>query len=118
MSKNIAKQIIMGSNYWVLNKCLVKYLGLETAFFLSNLCEADTIFETDEEGWFFQTIDKIHEISGLTRRQQEYSIKVLLDKKIIEYKKKGVPQRRYFRINYGELLKYLEIHTESRIQVK
>ena len=118
MSNNIAKQIMMGSNYWVLNKCLVKYLGLEPAFFLSNLCEADTLFESDEEGWFFQTIDKIQEISGLTRRQQEYSMKVLLDKNLIEYKKKGIPQRRYFRINYNEFLKYLEVHTESKIQIK
>ena len=52
MTEILAKNILMGSSYWVLNKTLVAILGLDTAFFLSNLAEAESLFQS-KDGWFF-----------------------------------------------------------------
>ena len=32
----LIKELLMSSNYWVLNKTIVKEFGIETAFLLSN----------------------------------------------------------------------------------
>lgn len=92
------KELLMSSSYWVLNKSVVKSLGIETAFFLTNLVEADKLL-ADDDGWFYQTIDTIEEITTLTRRKQESSIKILIERDILLQKNKGIPMKRYFKLN-------------------
>ena len=92
------KELLMSSSYWVLNKSVVKSLGIETAFFLTNLVEADKLL-ADDDGWFYQTIDTIEEITTLTRRKQESSIKILIERGILLQKNKGIPMKRYFKLN-------------------
>ena len=49
MEKSSIKQLLMASNFYILNKHLVKTLGIETAFFLTALVEADEIL-ADKNG--------------------------------------------------------------------
>ena len=82
-----------------MNKQIVKTLGIEPAFLLTILIEASDGL-ADEEGWFYQTIEKIGELTGIGRHKQDKIIKDLIESKILEQKNKGVPCKRYFKINY------------------
>ena len=99
MQEKTFKQLLMSSNYYTLNKQIVKELGIESAFLLTILIEASDGL-SDNEGWFYQTIDKIGELTGLGRHKQDKIIKELIDLKILEQKNKGVPCKRYFKVNY------------------
>ena len=90
----------MSSNYYTLNKQIVKSLGIESAFLLTILIEASDGL-SDDEGWFYQTIEKIGELTGIGRHKQDKIIKDLIELKILEQKNKGVPCKRYFKINYS-----------------
>ena len=100
MQDKTFKQLLMSSNYYTLNKQIVKSLGIESAFLLTILIEASDGL-SDDEGWFYQTIEKIGELTGIGRHQQDKIIKDLIELKILEQKNKGVPCKRYFKINYS-----------------
>jgi len=100
----LVKELLLSSNFWVLSKPIVKEFGLETAFILSNLAEAESIL-SDEEGWFYQTADTIEEITGLSNHKQTISIKQLIECGALEQKNKGVPMKRFFKINYETIQK-------------
>lgn len=99
MQEKTFKQLLMSSNYYTLNKQIVKELGIESAFLVTILIEASDGL-ADNEGWFYQTIEKIGELTGLGRHKQDKIIKELIDLKILEQKNKGVPCKRYFKVNY------------------
>ena len=99
MQEKTFKQLLISSNYYTLNKQIVKELGIESAFLLTILIEASDGL-ADNEGWFYQTIEKIGELTGLGRHKQDKIIKELIDLKILEQKNKGVPCKRYFKVNY------------------
>ncbi|WP_339017671.1 hypothetical protein HUW83_06475 [Fusobacterium animalis] len=99
MQEKTFKQLLMSSNYYTLNKQIVKELGIESAFLLTILIEASDGL-ADNEGWFYQTIEKIGELTGIGRHKQDKIIKELIDLKILEQKNKGVPCKRYFKVNY------------------
>ena len=99
MQEKTFKQLLMSSNYYTLNKQVVKTLGIEPAFLLTILIEASDGL-ADEEGWFYQTIEKIGELTGIGRHKQDKIIKDLIESKFLEQKNKGVPCKRYFKINY------------------
>ena len=107
MKKHLSKQIILSGNYWVLNKTVMKELGLETAVILSVFADAEEMLG-DKEGWFFQTIETIEEITTLSRHKQNIAIKSLKDLGVLEQQNKGQPMKRYFRINYNKLTNLIE----------
>ena len=62
----------------------------------------------DTDGYFYSTIADLQESTGLTRYQQDRAIKSLAEINLIECCKKGIPARRYFRVNNDiELLRQL-----------
>ena len=99
MQEKTFKQLLMSSNYYTLNKQIVKEIGIESAFLLTILIEASDGL-ADEEGWFYQTIEKIGELTGIGRHKQDKIIKELIELKILAQKNKGVPCKRYFKVNY------------------
>lgn len=93
------KEILLGSKYWVLNKDIVREFGLQTGFILSLLAEADELL-SDDDGWFFQKADDLELLSGLSSHLQTKSINKLKSLGILEQMNKGVPMKRYFKLNY------------------
>lgn len=114
MTEILAKNILMGSSYWVLNKTLVAILGLDTAFFLSNLAEAESLFQS-KDGWFFQTKDTMESISGLSRHKQDACIKQLKELDFIKLELRGMPSKRWFRLNKLNILNSMAKY-ESKYQ--
>ena len=101
----------MSSNYYSLNKQIVKSLSIESAFLLTILIEASDGL-SDDEGWFYQTIEKIGELTGIGRHKQD---KDLIELKILEQKNKGVPCKRYFKINYSMIEDLVFFNPQTRL---
>lgn len=106
MNKILVKQMLMSSSYWVLNKDVVKALGIETALLLSVFAEAETNL-ADDEGWFYQTAPAIEELTGLTNHKQTKAINQLIELGILSQINKGMPMKRYFKLNYEKVLEVL-----------
>lgn len=102
MNKPLVKQLLIGSNYWVLNKTVVETFGLETAFILSNLAEAESMM-ADEDGWFYQTSETLEKITGLSKYKQDKSIKQLEDAGILIKDVRGMPAKKYFKLDFEKL---------------
>ena len=102
MEKQMVKHFLLSKNFWVLNKHLVKTLGIETAFLLSVFADADERL-SDSEGWFYQTVETIEGITTLNRYKQDLAIDLLIEKGVLEKTHKGMPRKRYFRIDSERL---------------
>ena len=115
MEKSSIKQLLMASNCYILNKHLVMTLGIETAFFLTALVEADEIL-ADKNGWFYQTIPQIEKMTGLTKHKQTNCINELLILGILLQENKGMPMKRYFKLDYEKIAKLLSFHKKDNSQ--
>ena len=107
METRKAKDILLKEGYFIINKKLVKILGLEETFLLINLIEGENLLKT-KNGWFFQTFKFLEELTGLSRRKQEKAINKLVEIGIIMKKNMGVPCKRYFKINMERLEEVLK----------
>jgi len=102
MQERTFKQLLMSSNYYTLNKQVVKTLGIEPAFLLTILIEASDGL-ADNEGWFYQTIETLEELTGLSRHKQNKIIQDLIEAKILFQENRGTPCRRFFKISFQEI---------------
>jgi len=110
---NLAKQLLLSKNYWIINKDIVKNIGLEATFLLGILIDGEEQFEP-KDGWFFQTTKKIKELSTLTQYKQNKAFNKLEELNFIQKKVKGLPAKRYIKINYNVIEKYFKkIETEK-----
>lgn len=114
--KVLVKQLLLTENFWILSKPLVKMYGIETAFVISALSEAEKMF-ADKNGWFFQTKDTLEEFTGLSRYKQDQAIDQLIEAKVLKKDVRGIPAKRYFKFDYKELsnqfVKVLHTTTEK-----
>lgn len=111
------KRLLMSSNYFVLNKQLVRILGIETAFLLSTFVEADETL-SDSNGWFYQTALTIEEITGLSNHKQSKCIEQLISLGILLQENKGMPMKRYFKLNYEKISEILEDEKNSKPSIE
>lgn len=61
----------------------------------------------DLNGWFYKTIGDFNEELALSRCQQDTAINILLKHKLIKKRKKGIPPKRYFKINIKCIVEFL-----------
>lgn len=111
MSEILTKQILLGSSYIVINKTVLKIFGYETALFLSTLAEAETLL-SDDDGWFYQTIDTIEGLTGLSRFKQERCIEQLEEFSIIKKEVRGLPAKRFFKLDYEIIQTLIESYLQ------
>ena len=114
MQERTFKQLLMSSNYYTLNKQLVKTLGIEPAFLLTILIEASDGL-ADNEGWFYQTIETLEELTGLSRHKQNKIIQDLIEAKILFQENRGTPCRRFFKISFQEIENLVFKKTETSL---
>ena len=114
MQERTFKQLLMSSNYYTLNKQIVKTLGIEPAFLLTILIEASDGL-ADDEGWFYQTIETLEELTGLSRHKQNKIIQDLVEAKILIQENRGTPCRRYFKISFQEIENLVFKKTETSL---
>jgi hypothetical protein len=82
---------------------LARFLGsVKAAILLCQLLYWHGKGEDDPE-WFFKTIEELYEETGLTRYEQDSAIRKCKKRGFIEVRKKGIPSKRYFRVNLERL---------------
>ena len=114
MQERTFKQLLMSSNYYTLNKQIVKALGIEPAFLLTILIEASDGL-ADDEGWFYQTIETLEELTGLSRHKQNKIIQDLIETNILIQENRGTPCRRFFKISFQEIENLVFKKTETSL---
>ena len=102
MEKNSIKQLLMSNGFYVLNKKIVKIFGIESAFMLTTLVESSDSL-ADDDGWFYKTAPALEEETGLSGHKQSKILEVFLLLGILEQENKGMPMKRYFKINYQKI---------------
>lgn len=101
-------QLISTKNYITLNKDLIKLLGIEEAIILGELASEYEYWENKnqlEEEYFYSTIENIENNTTLSEHKQRKALNNLKEKGIIDLKIKGMPAKRYIKINQDNVLK-------------
>lgn len=104
------KQLLGQNSFFVLNKQLIKKLGIHETLLLSAFIDADALFGTD---WFYQTIETIEELTTLNRSQQDKAISCLIKHGMLEKKLMGMPNKRHFKINKSNITNMIVISDEQ-----
>lgn len=98
----------------VVNKNLAKNIGLCEAILYSELISRYSYFEErdslDSDSCFYNTVEDLEEGTTLSDYQQRKAIKTLVNLKLLSVKLKGLPAKRYFKMNFDTelILKYLK----------
>lgn len=96
-------KLLNPDNTVTLNRPLAHALGTNEAIVYSALIAKHSYYGQhemlDADGYFYSTIADLQESTGLTRYQQDSAIKNLTEVNLIECCKKGIPSRRFFRVN-------------------
>ena len=99
--------LIASNNYIVVNKDVLQKLGVYPAIMLGELAgEYNYFSKTGElvDGMFYSTIENIQSNTTLSRHQQTEAISKLKELGILEVAVKGIPAKRYFRLNENKLI--------------
>lgn len=112
-SKNNWISLLLDNNgYIVLNKVLIKTIGLETTVLLGELISEYNYYEKTNEltnkEWFYSTQQNITENTGLTRYSIDESIKKLTKLHYIETRIMGMPSKKYYKIDFKTIEKTIK----------
>ena len=99
--------LIASNNYIVVNKEVLQKLGVYPAIMLGELAsEYNYYSKTGElvDDMFYSTIENIQSNTTLSRHQQNEAISKLKELGILEVVVKGIPAKRYFKLNENKLI--------------
>lgn len=102
-------QLLASRNYIALNKDLIKLLGLEEAIIFGELASEHSYWverEQIEDGYFYSTIENIEEHTTLSAHKQRKALKNLQNMNLIDVKVKGIPAKRYIKINEEQVIEF------------
>ena len=109
--------LIKSKGYIVVSKELAKEIGLNETIILAELISQYQYFkdkgELDEQGYFYCTIDKMENNTTLDREKQDKAIKNLINRNLIKKERKGLPAKRYFKINETNITKLFFTHKDK-----
>lgn len=100
--------ILANSNYIVVNKNIMKVLGLNEAVLIGELSAEYLYWEKSgqlEDNYFYSTRENIEEQTMLSAYQQRLTLDNLINNNIITMKQKGMPLRTWYTINEESLFK-------------
>jgi len=98
----------VGEFYIYVSKWVVKRFDANTAIFLSYLADAEYERKRND-GWFRVGVDEVEEETGFSYYLQAKAIKKLEEAGILEHKNMDLPQKRFFKFNYEQLKKMMEV---------
>lgn len=94
--------LIASNNFIVLNKTLISLLGIDEALILGELASEYDYWLGQgkvDDGWFFSTVENIERNTTLSKYKQKKALENLQQKGLISLKIKGIPAKRYVKIN-------------------
>lgn len=105
-------ELLSNTGYIIVNKTLIKRIGLHEALMLGELCSEYSYWKNtgklDEEGYFFSTRENIEENIGLSSFQQRKAMTTLKELGIIEEITKGLPAKNYYRIVESKIAEIMD----------
>ena len=109
----ILASLLSSSKYIIVNKDLIKILGLNESVILGELCSEYTYWENTnqlmDDGYFYSTRENIENNTGINAHYQRIAMKNLEQKGIISLKKMGIPCKIYYKINEEAVVEYLKM---------
>lgn len=104
--------LISSKNYIAVNKTLVRKYGLIEAILLGELASESEYWEQEgqktEDGFFYSTVANVEEATTLSDSQQRKAITSLKEKGVLDISIRGLPAKRFFKLNEQMLLEILE----------
>lgn len=94
---DIIKNLLGSENTMAYSKILANAIGLKEAIVYS--CLLSKSAEKDSKGYFCYTIKDLQIDTTLTKAQQDRVIQNLVNLGLILCERKGLPAKRYFKIN-------------------
>lgn len=104
-------ELIANSNFIAVNKVLAKKIGLEESILMGELASEYTYWQNQgqlQDGFFFSTIENIEENTTLNRYRQDKAMKTLKSLELVEVVLKGIPAKRFIKINEKKLIEILD----------
>lgn len=98
--------ILAGDSFIIYNKEFAKRHGVEPAVLLGAMCGYQKGFRNE---YFYREQNKILDDTGLTVYSLRSSIKVLQELGIIEYEKRGMPAKYYYKVNAEKLERVVDL---------
>ena len=112
--------LLASDNFIVINRDLLKRYGLNVALMLCELASEYNYYKKEgkleEDGMFFSTIENIADKTGLSRYQQAEALKALDQMGLVKTIVKGIPAKRYFKLEIEELANKLANNSQSSLQ--
>lgn len=109
----ILSSLLSSSKYIIVNKDLIKILGLHEAVILGELCSEYSYWESVNQlvndEYFYSTRDNIEKNTGINAHFQKIAFKNLEEKQIIYSKKMGIPCKKYYKLNESKIIEYLKM---------
>ena len=119
MERNIFSKIFE-TTYTIVNHDFVKKFDLVTAYWLCELMSWMQYLrkknKINEDEWFYYDQSHIEKKIGISSQRQNRIIKKLKSIGIMDVKRKGVPPRNYYQINYEKLAVF--VYGESFKSIK
>ena len=107
---SILINLLADNGYIVVNKEIIKKLGLHEAILLGELCSEYTYWEKNnklDNGYFYSTRKNILENTTLTPYQQRQILEKFEKNGIISVISKGMPLQNWYSINQSKLSEFL-----------
>lgn len=101
--------LLSNDNFITVNKSIAAEVGLEAAIILGELASEFVYWQNIgglEEGYFYSTIENLEKKTFLSGHNQRQALAKLQEKGWIDIAKKGIPAKRYIRINEENLLMF------------
>ena len=112
--------ILANDNYIIVNRSLIKELGLKETIVLGELASEYNYYKKqgslDENGYFYSTIDNIEENTSLSSYEQKKCLDNLSKRGIVSVVLKGIPAKRHIKINTLQVINLFANNLESSFQ--
>lgn len=112
--------LLASDNFIVINRDMLKRYGLNVTLMLCELASEYNYYDKEgklePDGMFFATVDNISDKTGLSKYQQAEALKALDQMGIVKTIVKGIPAKRYFKLDVEKLANKLANNSPTRSQ--
>ena len=106
MTENAIRNALFSGSWFPTHRALIKFCGMDQAALLHILIDLDAQYR-DDSGWFFVTVDRLREETGLGKDAQKNRLAKLVKIDLLEDELRGLPCRRFMRLNYTKIAEIL-----------
>ena len=112
--------VLANDNFIVVNRSLIKILGLKETIILGELASEYNYYKNnellDENGYFYSTIENIEDNTTLSSYEQKKCLDNLSNMGIVNVILKGIPAKRHIKINTLPIINLFANNLETSFQ--